>query len=336
MKLATLRNGSIDGELIVVSKDLNYFVSASKVSRTLQHALDNWNVVSEKLKTLYIELNKGKGQKNKLNFSNLLAPMPRAYQWADGSAYVNHVSLVRQARGVEMPDSFWTDPLMYQGGSDDFTPPNSPIIVSNLEWGVDFEAEIAVITDYIPMGSNLKVIEDKILLVMLANDVSLRNLIPDELSKGFGFFQSKPSTSFSPVAVTIDELGESWQKCKLHEIVKVNLNDNPFGRTNAGKDMTFNFSELIFHASKTRNLRAGTIIGSGTVSNRSEENSHGMSVKDGGNGYSCIAELRMVEKIKYGKPITPFLKFGDKVTIEIIDKFDSSIFGKIEQIVKKI
>ena len=334
MKLASLNNNSIDGELIVVSKNLKFFTSAQHISPTMQYALDNWAEVSKNLKKLYHNLNKDNVKKNIFDQTKVLSPLPRAYQWADGSAYVNHVSLVRQARGAMIPDSFWYDPLMYQGGSDDFTAPRSPILIQDEKFGIDFEAEVAVISDYVCMGSGLKTIDDKILLVMLANDVSLRNLIPQEINKGFGFYQSKPSTSFSPVAVTIDELGESWSKNKLFHIIRVDLNNKPFGRTETGIDMTFSFSDLILHASKTRNLRAGSIIGSGTVSNRDKNGGPGLPINEGGKGYACIAELRMVETIKYGKPKTKFLKFGDKVSIEVLDKSNQSVFGKIEQIVK--
>ena len=334
MKLATLNNNSIDGKLVVVSKDLKFCTSVQHFSPTMQYALDNWEKISKRLNKTYYKLNNNKVKKNIFDQSKALSPLPRAYQWADGSAYVNHVSLVRQARGAKLPDSFWENPLIYQGGSDDFTSPRSPITVQDEKFGIDFEAEVAVISDYVSMGSNLNTIDKKILLVMLANDVSLRNLIPDEIDKGFGFFQSKPSTSFSPVAVTIDELGDSWSKSKLFQTIRVDLNNKAFGRAETGIDMTFSFRDLIFHASKTRNLRAGSIIGSGTVSNSDKKGGPGLSINEGGKGYSCIAELRMVETIKYGKPKTNFLTFGDKVSIEILDKSNQSIFGKIEQVVK--
>ena len=335
MKLATLNDGSRDGQLLVVSRDLKYYISVKKIAPTLQFALDNWSKISSELKIIYEKINDTDIKKEVFDERLVHCPLPRSYQWADGSAYVNHVSLVRQARGAQMPKSFWTDPLMYQGGSDDFTPPRSPIILSNENWGIDMEAELAIITNNVPMGCNLKDTEEKILLLMLVNDVSLRNLVSKELEKGFGFFQSKPSTSFSPVAVTPDELGKDWKNGKLKKIMNVDLNDKPIGRANAGIDMTFNFNELIFHAAKSRNLRPGTIIGSGTISNRSKDGGPGLPIERGGKGYSCIAEIRMVEKIQYGKPKTPFMSFGDKVTIEMLDYNGKSIFGKIEQTLKK-
>jgi len=263
------------------------------------------------------------------------SPLPRAYQWADGSAYVNHVALVRQARGAEMPDSFWTDPLMYQGGSDDFLPPRAPIPIPDESWGIDMEAEVAVITDDVPMGVSEADAAAHIRLVMLVNDVSLRNLIPAELGKGFGFFQSKPSTAFSPVAVTPDELGDAWRDCVLHRVMEVDLNDTPLGRADAGTDATFSLARLVSHAAKSRNLRAGAIIGSGTVSNRDADGGPGRPVADGGRGYSCLAEIRMVETIRDGKPATPFMRFGDRVGIEMHDDDGASIFGRIDQVVEE-
>jgi fumarylacetoacetate (FAA) hydrolase len=262
------------------------------------------------------------------------SPLPRAYQWADGSAYVNHVALVRQARGAEMPESFWSDPLMYQGGSDDFLPPRAPITIPDESWGIDMEAEVAVITDDVPMGVSEADAAAHIKLVMLVNDVSLRNLIPAELGKGFGFFQSKPSTAFSPVAVTPDELGDAWRDCVLHRIMEVDLNGAPLGRADTGTDATFSLARLISHAAKSRNLRAGAIIGSGTVSNRDADGGPGRPVADGGRGYSCLAEIRMVETIRDGKPATPFMKFGDRVGIEMHDDDGASIFGRIDQVVE--
>ena len=302
----------------------------------MQNAMDNWDSIFDELKGLSKDLNDGKIEANKFDAKNVLPPLPRAYQWADGSAYVNHVALVRKARGAEMPDSFWSDPLMYQGGSDDFIPPLAPICLPDESWGIDMEGEIAVITGDVKMGTSPTKASNSIRLLMLVNDVSLRNLIPNELSKGFGFFQSKPSTSFSPVAVTLDELDGFWKDGKLHNILEVDLNNEPLGRVHSGIDMTFNFPELISHACKSRNLGAGTIIGSGTVSNRDRDGGPGKSIKDGGLGYSCIAEIRMVETILKGKPLTPFMKFGDETRIEMKDKNGLSIFGEIKQIVKKI
>ena len=302
----------------------------------MQNAMDNWDSIFDELKGLSKDLNDGKIEANKFDAKNVLPPLPRAYQWADGSAYVNHVALVRKARGAEMPDSFWSDPLMYQGGSDDFIPPLAPICLPDESWGIDMEGEIAVITGDVKMGTSPTKASNSIRLLMLVNDVSLRNLIPNELSKGFGFFQSKPSTSFSPVAVTLDELDGFWKDGKLHNILEVDLNNEPLGRVHSGIDMTFNFPELISHACKSRNLGAGTIIGSGTVSNRDRDGGPGKSIKDGGLGYSCIAEIRMVETILKGKPLTPFMKFGDETRIEMKDKNGLSIFGEIKQIVEKI
>jgi fumarylacetoacetate (FAA) hydrolase len=262
-----------------------------------------------------------------------MSPLPRAYQWADGSAYVNHVELVRKARGAELPESFWTDPLMYQGGSDSFLAPRDPILLADEAWGIDMEGEIAVIVDDVPMGASAEQAGKAIRLVMLANDVSLRGLIPAELAKGFGFFQSKPSTAFSPVAVTPDELGDAWDGGRLHLPLNVDLNGAPFGRANAGIDMTFDFPTLIAHAAKTRPLGAGTIIGSGTVSNKLD-GGPGKTVSEGGAGYSCIAELRTIETIDNGEPATSFLRFGDTVRIEMKDRAGQSIFGAIEQTVQ--
>ena len=336
MKLASFNDGSKDGQLIVVSKDLTKFVYATDIALTMQVAMDNWNNNFEELNSLSKDLNGGEIEGEKFEAQNVLSPLPRAYQWADGSAYVNHVALVRKARGAEMPNSFWSDPLMYQGGSDDFIPPLSPICLPDESWGIDMEGEIAVITGNVKIGTSPKEALNSIRLLMLVNDVSLRNLIPNELSKGFGFFQSKPSTAFSPVAVTPDELDGFWKDGKLHNILEVDLNNEPLGRVNSGIDMTFNFPELISHACKSRNLGAGTIIGSGTVSNRDKDGGPGKSIKDGGLGYSCIAEIRMVETILKGKPLTPFMKFGDETRIEMKDKKGFSIFGEIRQIVKQI
>ena len=336
MKLASLNDGSKDGQLIVVSKDLTKFISATDIAPTMQNAMDNWDNIFDELNMLSKNLNSGKINSIEFEPKNVLSPLPRSYQWADGSAYVNHVHLVRKARGAEMPDSFWSDPLMYQGGSDDFIPPLAPIYLPDESWGIDMEGEIAIITGNVKMGASPIESINSIRLLMLVNDVSLRNLIPNELSKGFGFFQSKPSTAFSPVAVTPDELDGIWVDGKLHQILEVDLNGEPLGRVNSGIDMTFSFPELIAHACKSRNLGAGTIIGSGTVSNRDKDGGPGKSIKDGGLGYSCIAEIRMVETILKGKPFTPFMKFGDETRIEMKDKNGLSIFGMIKQTVKKI
>ena len=336
MKLATLNNGSKDGQLIIVSKDLSKYTIPIEIAPTMQNAMDNWDNVQDDLVYLSKQLENGNVESKPFDSKNIHSPLPRAYQWADGSAYVNHVHLVRKARGAEMPESFWTDPLMYQGGSDDFMPPLAPIYLPDESWGIDMEGEIAVITGEVKMGTKPDEAINAIRLIMLVNDVSLRNLIPNELSKGFGFFQSKPSTAFSPVAVTPDELGSLWEDGKVKQVLEVDLNEAPLGRVNAGVDMTFNFPELISHACKSRNLSPGTIIGSGTVSNRDKNGGPGKSIKQGGLGYSCIAEIRMVETILNGKPLTPFMKYGDKTRIEMKDKNGESIFGKIEQTVKKI
>jgi fumarylacetoacetate (FAA) hydrolase len=264
-----------------------------------------------------------------------LSPLPRAYQWADGSAYVNHVELVRKARNAELPETFWTDPLMYQGGSDAFLAPRAPIVMADEAWGIDMEGEIAVIVDDVPMGATPDQARDAIRLVMLVNDVSLRGLIPGELAKGFGFFQSKPSSAFSPVAVTPDDLGDAWDGGKLALPLRVDLNGKPLGRANAGDDMTFDFPAIIAHAAKTRPLRAGAIVGSGTVSNKDADGGPGRPVADGGLGYSCLAELRTVETILDGAPKTPFMHFGDTVRIEMMDAEGHSIFGAIEQTIEK-
>jgi fumarylacetoacetate (FAA) hydrolase len=332
MKLASLKGGR-DGRLAVVSYDLSRYVVADEVAGTLQEALDNWARCEPKLQAIAEKLHETKSG-DAFDPAQCESPLPRAYQWADGSAYVNHVELVRKARGAEMPESFWTDPLMYQGGSDSFIGPHDPILAASEDWGIDFEAEIAVVTDDVPMGVSARDALSHIKLVMLVNDVSLRNLIPGELAKGFGFFQSKPSSAFSPVAVTPDELGETWKGGKLHVPLLSFLNEDPFGRPDAGIDMTFDFGQLIAHAAKTRPLCAGTIIGSGTVSNKLD-GGPGRSVDDGGAGYSCIAEMRMIETIESGKPRTSFLKFGDRVRIEMRDSDGLSIFGAIDHEVKQ-
>ena len=335
MKLATLDDGTRDGQLVVVTRDLTRCVAATDIAPTLQMALDEWEMTAPRLATLAAALEAGEVRGAPFDQAAAHSPLPRAYQWADGSAYVNHVALVRQARGAEMPDSFWTDPLMYQGGSDDFLPPRAPIPIPDESWGIDMEAEVAVITDDVPMGVSEADAAAHIKLVMLVNDVSLRNLIPAELGKGFGFFQSKPSTAFSPVAVTPDELGDAWQDSVLHRTMEVDLNGDALGRADAGADATFSLARLVSHAAKSRNLRAGAIIGSGTVSNRDADGGPGRPVADGGRGYSCLAEIRMVETIRDGRPATPFMRFGDRVGIEMHDDDGASIFGRIDQVVEE-
>ncbi|HSG51978.1 MAG TPA: fumarylacetoacetate hydrolase family protein [Rheinheimera sp.] len=331
MKLASLKNGSRDGKLVVVSRDLTRCVSVPAVANTMQQLLDNWSALAGKLSEVYQALNAGTVA-GEIAFDEALceSPLPRAYQWADGSAYVNHVELVRKARNAEMPPSFWTDPLMYQGGSDDFIGPRDNIDVVSEEYGIDFEGEVAVITDDVAMASTPEQARSKIRLVMLVNDVSLRGLIPNELAKGFGFFQSKPASAFSPVAVTPDELGEHWRDGRVHLPLLSTYNGKLFGKPNAGVDMTFDFGQLVAHAAKTRNLGAGAIIGSGTVSNK-QGTDHGTSVDEGGVGYSCIAEIRMIETIRDGKPSTSFMKFGDTIRMEMLDEQGNSVFGAIEQ-----
>jgi len=322
MKLASLKSGR-DGALCVVSKHLTQAICVSKIAPTLQVALDNWQDVEQSLQIIYQQINtKSLPNAFPFNPADMASPLPRAYQWADGSAYVNHVELVRKARGAEMPENFWHDPLMYQGGSDGFLGPHDPIPVADEAYGIDFEAEVAVITGDVPMAVDVSSAGAHIRLLMLVNDVSLRNLIPNELAKGFGFFQSKPASSFSPVAVTPDELMPSWDGQRLHLPLHSYLNNSLFGQPNAGIDMTFSFPELIAHAAKTRTLSAGTIIGSGTVSNL-----------DRSKGSSCIAEKRMLEIIATGKPITPFMRFGDTIRIEMLDDQDQTIFGSISQTV---
>ncbi|WP_306146448.1 MULTISPECIES: fumarylacetoacetate hydrolase family protein [unclassified Roseibium] len=334
MKLASLKDGSRDGKLVVVNERLTYCTDASHIAPTLQAALDNWDHVAPKLQVLAESLSHDAVPTLRFHEHDALSPLPRAYQWADGSAYVNHVELVRKARGAQMPESFWTDPLMYQGGSDTFIAPRDPIKMRDEAYGIDMEGEIAVITGDVPMGVSAEGALSHVKLVLLVNDVSLRGLIPGELGKGFGFFQSKPSSAFSPVAVTPDELGEAWKDGKLHLPLHVDLNGQSFGRAEGGIDMTFDFGQLIAHAAKTRALSAGTIIGSGTVSNKLN-GGPGKSLSDGGAGYSCIAELRMIETIEDGEAKTPFLKFGDTIRIEMLDGNGHTIFGAIEQTVEQ-
>ncbi|MCR9238205.1 MAG: fumarylacetoacetate hydrolase family protein [Alphaproteobacteria bacterium] len=334
MKLASLRNDTRDGQLVVVSKDLTQCSEVSHIADTLQEALDNWPVLAPRLQRVADGVETGAQPTQRFREHDALSPLPRAYQWADGSAYVNHVELVRKARGANMPPSFWEDPLMYQGGSDSFIAPRDPIKLADEAYGIDMEGELAVIVDDVPMGCDIATASAAIRLIMLVNDVSLRALIPGELGKGFGFFHSKPSSAFSPVAVTPDELGDAWDGSKLHLPLDVDLNGEAFGRANAGIDMTFDFGQLIAHAAKTRPLGAGTIIGSGTVSNKLNDGP-GKPVSEGGVGYSCIAEIRMIETIEDGTPATPFMQFGDSVRIEMKDKDGHSIFGAIEQSVEK-
>nr|WP_298094173.1 fumarylacetoacetate hydrolase family protein [uncultured Shinella sp.] len=334
MKLATLKNSTRDGRLVVVSRDLTRCSEVGHIARTLQNALDDWDHVAPRLERVAEGLETGAQPTARFHEHDAASPLPRAYAWADGSAYVNHVELVRKARNADMPDSFWTDPLMYQGGSDSFLGPRDPILAADEAWGIDMEAEIAVIVGDVPMGASVEEARDAIKLVMLVNDVSLRGLIPAELAKGFGFFQSKPSSAFSPVAVSPDELGDAWKDGKLHLPLLVSLNGKAFGKADAGVDMTFDFGQLVAHAAKTRPLVAGTIIGSGTVSNKLD-GGPGKPVSEGGAGYSCIAEIRTIETIATGTPKTPFMKFGDTVRIEMKDKTGHSIFGAIEQTVKK-
>ena len=321
MKLATYKDGSRDGQLVVVSRDLSTAHYATGIASKLQQVLDDWNFMSPQLQDLYETLNNGKAR-HAFPFEpeRCMAPLPRAYQWADGSAFINHVELVRKARNAEMPETFYADPLMYQGGSDDFIGPRDDVVVASEAFGIDFEAEIAVITADVGMGTSADQAIDGVRLVMLANDVSLRNLIPAELAKGFGFFQSKPATAFSPVAVTIDELGDAWQGGRLHMTLQSTWNGRKVGMCEAGLEMTFHFGQLIAHICKTRNVRAGSIIGSGTVSN-----------KDWTHGYSCIAEKRAIETIEGGKPVTEFMKFGDTIRIEAKGKDGQNVFGAIEQ-----
>ncbi|MFN3423754.1 MAG: fumarylacetoacetate hydrolase family protein [Novosphingobium meiothermophilum] len=330
MKLASLPQGR-DGRLIVVSDDLAWYADADHIVPTMQELLDQWDRHYPLLEALSIELAHGAIPRKRFHEREACAPLPRAFQWADGSAYVNHVELVRMARGAQLPDSFWTDPLMYQGGSDDLRGGRDPIQLADESWGCDFEAEIVVVTGDVPQGVTAQDALDHIRLVGLVNDVSLRNLIPGELAKGFGFVQSKPASHFSPVFVTPDSLGEAWQGGKLSQTLMVDLNGQPFGRVEAGEECTFDFGVLIAHLAKTRRIGAGSIIGSGTVSNRDPDGSPGRPVALGGRGYACIAEQRMVETIADGQPHTPFLKWGDCLRIEMRDGRGRSIFGAIEQ-----
>lgn len=321
MKLATYRDGSRDGQLVVVSRDLRHAHYATHSATRLQQVLDDWNFISPQLQDIYDALNAGRAlHAFPFEPQQCMAPLPRAYQWADGSAYLNHVELVRKARNADMPESFYTDPLMYQGGSDDFIGPCEPVCVPREDMGIDFEAEIAVVTGDVPMQATPEQALESIRLLMLANDVSLRHLIPPELAKGFGFVISKPATAFSPVAITPDELGDAWKDGRVHLTLQVSWNGRKVGMCEAGPEMSFGFHQLIAHLCQTRNVRAGSIIGSGTVSN-----------KDWKKGYGCIAEKRAIETIEHGAPQTPFMMFGDTVRIEMKDKSGTSLFGAIEQ-----
>ena len=330
MKLASLKGGR-DGRLVVVSKDLSRCADATAIARTMQAALDDWDAAAPRLKEIADALEAGRGASMPFDPAQCAAPLPRAYQWLDGSAYVNHVALVRKARGAEMPASFWTDPLMYQGISDVLSGPLDPVRLADEAWGIDLEAEVVVVLGDVPMGASREVAAKAIKLIMLVNDVSLRNLTGPELAKGFGFVQSKPSSAFTPVAVTPDELGSAFDGAKVALPLLSFINGEPFGKPVCGNDMTFDFPTLIAHAAKTRALSAGTILGAGTVSNRDADGGPGKPIAEGGLGYSCIAEVRTVETINTGKPVTPFLKFGDRVRIEMLDKAGRSIFGAIDQ-----
>ena len=332
MKLASLKGGR-DGRLVVVSTDLAWCADAGAIAPTLQAALDQWDYAEPRLRNLATDLDHDAIPKERFHERDAASPLPRAFQWADGSAYVNHVALVRQARAADMPDSFWHHPLMYQGGSDGFLGPRDPISLVDEDWGCDMEGEVVVVTGDVPMGVTAGEARKHIRLVGLTNDVSLRGLIPDEIAKGFGFFQSKPASAFSPVFVSPDALGDRWDGGKLRGALCVDLNGKPLGRADAGVDMTFDFGQLIAHAAKTRALGAGTIIGSGTVSNRDADGGPGKPISEGGLGYSCLAEVRTVETILRGKPETPFLKAGDQVRIWMEDERHHPIFGVIEQMV---
>jgi fumarylacetoacetate (FAA) hydrolase len=329
LKLASLKGGR-DGRLVVVSRDLAWCVDAAPVVATLQAALDDWERYEPQLRGLADSLEHGSVPRERFHEHEAASPLPRAFQWADGSAYVNHVALVRRARGAELPESFWTEPLIYQGGSDAFLGPRDAIALADEAWGCDLEAEVAVITGDVPQGATAEQALAQVRLVMLVNDVSLRDLIPGELAKGFGFFQGKPASAFSPVAVTPDEL-DGWRGGRLHGALEVALNEQPLGRADPGVDMTFDFGQLIAHAAKTRSLAAGSIVGSGTVSNRGPDGGPGKPVAEGGVGYSCLAELRSVEAIAHGAPSTPFLRAGDRLRVEMRDARRHSIFGAIEQ-----
>ncbi|HYW91356.1 MAG TPA: fumarylacetoacetate hydrolase family protein [Gammaproteobacteria bacterium] len=336
MKLATLKEGGRDGTLVVVSRDLRRGVRVPHIAPTLQSALEHWNETAPALGAVYDALLSGQATDPFAIEPDLLAsPLPRSYQFADGSAYLNHVQLVRKARDAQMPESFWNDPLMYQGGSDSFLGPRDPIPVRSEDWGIDFEGEVGVITGDVSMGIDADAALDQVRLLLLINDVSLRNLVPGELAKGFGFFQSKPASSFSPVAVTPDELGDAWHGGRVHLPLTVHLNGEKFGEPEGGPDMVFHFGQLIAHAARTRRLEAGTIVGSGTISNPGPDGGPGRPIRDGGVGYSCIAELRTVEKLLYGESRTPFMRFGDRVRLEMSGRDGRSIFGAIDQVIEQ-
>lgn len=336
MKLSTLTDGTRDGQLVVVSSDLASYVTAEAVAPTLQAALDNWSTAEPQLRDLASKLEAGSISAQPFEETQCASPLPRPLQWADGSAYINHVELVRRARNAEVPTSFYEDPLMYQGVSGTSLAPRDPIPLGDPSWGCDMEAEVCVITDDVPMGVNEIEAANHIKLIVLCNDVSLRDLIPAELAKGFGFFQSKPPTAFSPVAVTPDELGDAWRNTLIHLPLRVDYNSEPFGRANAGVDATFNLAKLVSHAARTRPLVAGSIVGSGTISNKGVDGGPGEPVREGGLGYSCIAEIRMIETISDGSPSTPFMSDGDTVRIEMLNASGQSIFGAIEQKVQAI
>ena len=325
MKLGSISNNSRDGCPVLVDRYRRHMVPVNNVIDNWQLGIENWSAVSPKLEKIYEKLDKGLAEGAiPYDRSKLSAPFPRAYQWLDGSAYVTHVELLRKARGVELPANFWVDPLMYQGGSDHFLGPCETIKIKDINWGVDFEGELAVVVDDVPLGISENKAEQHIKLIMLVNDISLRNLIPDELNKGFGFVHGKPPSAFGPLAITPDTIGQSWKDGKVHLPLLIKLNGKKVGFANAGVDMTFSFPELVAHAAKTRPLRAGTIIGSGTISNSDQQ-----------HGYSCIAEIRMIETINQGAPHTPFLQYGDKITMEMLASDGQSIFGSLEQTVEK-
>tara|TARA_Y100000588_G_scaffold392514_1_gene504759 strand:- start:275 stop:1255 length:981 start_codon:yes stop_codon:yes gene_type:complete len=325
VKLGSLANGNRDGCLVLVDDNLRKAIKVVNVVETMQEAIENWSQLEAELMDISLRLNRGlAADAMPFDSAKMKSPFPRAFQWLDGSAYVNHVELLRKARGVELPKKFWSDPLMYQGGSDHFLDPNEPILLIDQGWGADFEGELAVVVDDVPLGVTITEAKKHIKLIMLLNDISLRNLIPEELSKGFGFVHGKPPTAFAPVAVTPESLGCAWNEGKLEFTLFIYLNGKKVGWVNSGIDMTFSFPELVSHAAKTRPLRAGTIIGSGTISNADQK-----------HGYSCLAEIRMIETIRYGEPKTAFLNFGDEIKIEMCDEEGNSVFGAIEQVVMR-